>query len=153
MVEPFVVIYLYFIFLVKLMYFWHAAKKAIRHIMSTILSADGHWQERKVKEQWGKSRERAVFPMLFAIAHTGRESEEKGRWAGKVEIQISWWAYEKLIERIARSRDFPHCSFTFLSCQWPSADKIVDIMCRIALSTVCHMSLVLTFWSIIRSAL
>jgi len=43
--------------------------------MSTISSADGHCQQRKRNEKWGKSRERAV---VFAFAGTGSESEEKG---------------------------------------------------------------------------
>jgi len=61
--------------------------------MSTISSADGHCQQRKLKEQWEKSRERAIFAMLLAFAQTGSESEEKGEWAGSwdLNLMLSEW--------------------------------------------------------------
>jgi len=52
--------------------------------MLTISSADGHCQQRKVNEKWGKSREQAIFAMLLAFAQTGSESWEKSERAGKV---------------------------------------------------------------------
>jgi len=36
--------------------------------MSTISSADGQYERKKLKEQWGKSRERVILSMIFAFA-------------------------------------------------------------------------------------
>jgi len=46
---------------------YHTVDKAIRHKMSNVSSADGHYRQRKLKEKWGKSRERAVFPNAFCM--------------------------------------------------------------------------------------
>jgi len=64
---------------------YYTVDKAIRHTMSTISSADGHCQKRKLREQWEKSPERAIFTMLLALAQTGSEKWEKSERAGKVE--------------------------------------------------------------------
>jgi len=36
--------------------------------MSTISSADGHCQQRKLKEQWGLSRDPGILSMIFAFS-------------------------------------------------------------------------------------
>jgi len=64
--------------------------------------------------------------------------------------------YEQMqnaLRKTARSRDFPPCSFSFIIWQWLLADEIVDILCRIALSTVWYLSRVLTSWSVLSPAL
>jgi len=47
----------------------HTIDKVIRHEMLTISSADGHYQQRNLKEQWEKSRERAIISMILTFAH------------------------------------------------------------------------------------
>jgi len=59
---------------------YHTVDKVIRHKMSTTSSDDGHCQQRKVKEQWGKSRERAVFPNAFCVC-SNRKWKRGERWA------------------------------------------------------------------------
>jgi len=112
---------------------YHTVDKAIRHTMSMISSADGHCQQRRLTDQWRKWSERAVFPNAFYIC--SNRKWKRGERTVSGEIRISWWVNAKLIERIARSRDFPHCSASLLCWQWPSADEIVDIVWRISLST------------------
>jgi len=64
---------------VRTQYKYHTVDKAIRHKMSTISSADGHYQQRKLKEQCGKSRERAVFPNAFCVL-SNRKWKQRERW-------------------------------------------------------------------------
>jgi len=52
--------------------------------VSIISSADGHCQQRKLKEHLEMSRKRAIFAMLLAFAQTGSESKEKSERAVKV---------------------------------------------------------------------
>jgi len=47
---------------------YYTFDKAIRHTMSRISSADGHCQQRKVNEKWGKSRERVSLSMILPFA-------------------------------------------------------------------------------------
>jgi len=60
---------------------------------------------------------------------------------------------QNALGKTACSRDFPHCSFSFFCWQWPLADKIVDILCRIAVSTMWYLSRDLPFWSTMRPTL
>jgi len=47
---------------------YHTVDKAIRYKMSNVSSADGHHQQRKLKEKRGKSRERASLSMISPFA-------------------------------------------------------------------------------------
>jgi len=58
---------------------YHTVDKAIRHTMSTISSADGHCQQRKLIEKWEKSREQAVFPNAFCMC-PNRKWKRGERW-------------------------------------------------------------------------
>jgi len=57
---------------------YHTVDKAIRHKTSTISSADGNYQLRKLKDQWGGRAGEGLSPILFAFNPSGSESEEKG---------------------------------------------------------------------------
>jgi len=104
--------------------------------LSTISSADGHCQQRQVNEKWGKSRERASLSMILPFAQHEIQISTFPTLSLFSQLLLPVWANVKSIAKFARSRDFSHFSFTFLCWQWPSADEIVDIVCRIALSTV-----------------
>jgi len=135
---------------------YHTVDKAIRHTISTISSSDGQCQQRKLKEKWGKSCERASLSMSQWSSHllTMRfESQLPPLTHLSPRFNFRLEHMQKALGKTAPSCDFPHFSFSFLCWQWPSEDEIVEIVCRIALSTLWYMSHVLIFLSTKRPAL
>jgi len=95
------------------------------------------------RENWkssGGSRASEQFCQWFSHSLTMRLAYQLSPFthlSPRFHFRFEWM--QKALEKTAHSLHFPHCSFSFLCWNWPSADETVDIMCLLTLMTITEM--------------